>query len=254
MTRTAANLRPAPPLVLERLAQRYGFPQHGNPRDVFFCAVYVLLSAQTTLEQAQTALRELRRRWPSATALANARPAAIRGVVNSCGFGTQRSSRIHALARAVAARPLNLRTLRALNDDDLERYLTALPGIGFKTARVVAAMSSLQRTRFAIDIHTWRIASRLGWVHGVRLDRKPTLAQADGLEKRIEPGVRRQLHACLVALGRDCCKPQSAECGACVISDLCKLGARAQPPIRTAALRTLPRPPMTAEELGALRR
>lgn len=188
--------------------------------------MYVLLSAQTTLEQAQTALRELRRRWPTAAELGNARPAAIRQVINACGFGAQRTSRIRALARAVAASPLNLKTLNALRDDDLERHLTVLPGVGFKTARVVAAMSSLQRNRFAIDIHTWRIASRLGWVKGVRLDRKPTIEQADTLEQRIEPAIRRQLHACLVALGRDCCKPQDVDCNACVIADLCRLGSR----------------------------
>lgn len=206
------------------LAERYGFPEHGNPEDVFFCAIYVILSAQTTLEQATKALDDLRRRWSTADALSRARIREIRRVIDWCGFGAQRAPKILALARAVKANPLV--DLDQLTDTELEARLTALPGIAFKTARVVAAMSSLQRDRFAIDIHTWRIAKRLGWISRVRLDRKPTIRQANELEDRIPSGTRRVLHASLVALGRDCCGPKGTECERCVLKDCCREGQR----------------------------
>lgn len=147
-------------------------------------------------------------------------------MIKSCGFGAQRTPKVLALARAVAARKEPLTAMKSLSDEELEAELVGLPGIAFKTARVVAAMSSLNRDRFAIDTHTWRIAFRLGWIRRVRLDRKPTLQQANALEGRIPPDVRRNLHACLVALGRDCCGPKVAECERCTLSDICPQGLR----------------------------
>jgi endonuclease III len=193
---------------------------------VFFCLVYVILSAQTTLEQATAALRAVKRRWRDARALSTARVSDLRRLIRPCGFASQRAPKIIALAKAVAADGGRLEKLRDLEDDAIEEILVNLPGVGFKTARVVAAMSSLGRDRFAIDTHTWRISYRLGWVQRVRLDRKPTLYQANALEDRIPEGIRRQLHACLVALGRDACGPKVTECERCPLVDLCKTGGR----------------------------
>jgi len=212
---------PDPEIVLARLVSEYGSPRHGNPRDIFFCAVYVLLSAQTTLEQAATALKAVRRRWPTASKLAHARPRSLRKAINSCGFGTTRTDKLLALALAVESRSTSLRSLRGMSDNELEAELTALPGIGFKSARVIAAMSSYERDRFAIDTHIWRIAQRLGWIPRRRTDRKPTKRQADDLEARIPVGIRRQLHACLVALGRSYCRPIGPQCETCILVDLC---------------------------------
>ncbi len=211
---------------MERLSLRYGRPRHGNPRDPFYCAIYVLLSAQTTLEQAGAALRGIRKRWSTPLALSNASADELHESIRSCGFGAQRTPKILALAHAVAARSEPLPALKRLPDNELEAELVALPGIAFKTARVVAAMSSYDRDRFAIDTHTWRIAYRLGWIRGVRLDRKPTLPQANALEERVPVGMRRELHACLVALGRDCCGPKATNCERCPLSDVCKQGLR----------------------------
>ena len=216
------NPRPDPALVLTKLAGEYGFPHHGNPKDIFFCAVYVLLSAQTTLEQAGAALRRLRTRWPTAAKLSRARTSAVRESVQSCGFGTTRTLKIQALARAVAARPRSLRSLHALRDAEVEADLVILPGIGVKSARVIAAMSSLERDRFAVDTHIWRIAQRLGWIPKRRTHRKPTERQADHLEMHIAPEHRRQLHACLVALGRSYCRPLRPRCKECPLRDVCR--------------------------------
>jgi endonuclease-3 len=111
--------------------------------------------------------------------------------------------------------------LKALSDHALEARLVELPGIGFKTARVVAAMSSLARQRFAVDTHVARIADRLGWADWRRANRKATKRQADSLEAAIPREHRRQLHACLVALGRSHCRPLNPTCDACPLGDLC---------------------------------
>lgn len=216
-----SKLRPPPSVVLAKLSNKYGFPKHGNPPDVFFCAVYVLLSAQTTLEQARTAFRSIKRRWSTAEELSRARRSAVESAIESCGFGRTRSAKVVALAQAVASRAKPLSSLRLVSDDEVEAELVALPGIGVKTARVVAAMSALRRHRFAVDTHVWRIAHRLGWTRGTAIDRKPTQREADELEGSIPKRNRRQLHACLVALGRDRCQRRHPLCSGCVLQKLC---------------------------------
>jgi endonuclease III len=116
----------------------------------------------------------------------------VRLAVHSCGFGERRTTKILALAEAVAGRDKSLASLRDLPDDELERELVALPGVAFKTARVVAAMSILERDRFAVDTQVWRIAQRLGWVKRQRTDRKPTEWQADALEAQIPRSAERE--------------------------------------------------------------
>jgi endonuclease-3 len=219
-------LTPDPSVVLARLAREYEFPRHGNPKNVFWCAVYVLLTAQTTLEQASLALGRIRRRWRTPSALSRAERRLIFGAVRSCGFGQTRAGKVLALSRAVAEKPRGLRPLSRLSDEEVEEELTALPGVAYKSARVVAAMSSLERDRFAVDTHVWRISRRLGWSSARSRDPKPTKPQADRLESLIPREHRRQLHACLVALGRTSCRAQRPDCRVCPLNDLCGHAAR----------------------------
>lgn len=222
-------LEPAPELVEELLAREYGFPRHGNPRDPFYCAVYVLLSAQTTLEQASKALQRLRRIWRTPTQLAGASRIDIRAVVNPCGFGRTRTQKILAFAQAVTeGRRKSLRYLHKMTDEEVEQTLVSLPGIGVKTARVVAAMSSLQRDRFASDTHTWRVGSLLGWVPPLKPGYKPTKTQYNWFEASVPVPIRRRLHSQLVSHGREICTPRQAKCFSCCLNRICPSSQRGQ--------------------------
>ena len=94
--------------------------------------------------------------------------------------------------------------------------LTALPGVGRKTANVVLNMAFGQPT-MAVDTHILRIGNRIGLAPG---------KTPDEVEKRLIEVIPAEymLHAhhWLILHGRYVCKARRPECERCVIADLCK--------------------------------
>ena len=93
--------------------------------------------------------------------------------------------------------------------------LTALPGVGRKTANVVMNTAFGAET-FAVDTHIFRVCNRTGLAPG-----KTVLAVEKGLEKRVPKLFRVDCHHWLILHGRYVCKARKPECWRCGISDLC---------------------------------
>jgi endonuclease-3 len=98
--------------------------------------------------------------------------------------------------------------------------LTALPGVGRKTANVVLNMAFGQPT-MAVDTHILRIGNRIGLAPG---------KTPDEVEKRLVETIPAEymLHAhhWLILHGRYVCKARRPECERCVIADLCKAAVK----------------------------
>jgi endonuclease III len=112
-----------------------------------------------------------------------------------------------------------LEPLRAASDEDAERFLTSLTGVGPKAARCVL-MYSLGRQVFPVDSHCLRVISRLGFVPA-GLDRK---AAHDVVQALVPPIIRHTLHVNLVHHGRAICRAANPDCGSCSLLDLCPTG------------------------------
>jgi endonuclease-3 len=97
---------------------------------------------------------------------------------------------------------------------DLET-LTALPGVGRKTANVVLNCAFGQET-FAVDTHVFRVGNRTGLAKG----KTPEQVEAK-LEKRVPGPFRRHAHHWLILHGRYTCKARLPECWRCPVVDLC---------------------------------
>ena len=94
--------------------------------------------------------------------------------------------------------------------------LTALPGVGRKTANVVLNVAFGQPT-MAVDTHIFRIGNRIGLAPG----RTPEEVEA-GLMRVIPAHYMRHAHHWLILHGRYVCKARKPDCPACVIADICK--------------------------------
>lgn len=94
--------------------------------------------------------------------------------------------------------------------------LTALPGVGRKTANVVLNIFFGHHT-IAVDTHIFRIANRIHLAPG----KTPDQVEA-GLMRVIPHEYLRHAHHWLILLGRYVCKARKPECDKCVIADLCK--------------------------------
>jgi endonuclease-3 len=97
-------------------------------------------------------------RYPDARALAAASPAALEPLILSTGFFRQKSKALIGLAQAL---------VREHDGEVPSRMdlLTALPGVGRKTANVVLG-HALGVPGFPVDRHVLRVAGRLGIATG----------------------------------------------------------------------------------------
>ena len=93
--------------------------------------------------------------------------------------------------------------------------LTALPGVGRKTANVVLNTAFGAET-FAVDTHIFRLCNRTGMAKG-----KTVEAVERGLEKKVPAPFRIGAHHWLILHGRYVCKARKPECWHCEVIDLC---------------------------------
>ncbi|MDZ7629359.1 MAG: endonuclease III [Parvularculaceae bacterium] len=102
--------------------------------------------------------------------------------------------------------------------------LEALPGVGRKTANVVASVA-FGTAAIAVDTHVFRVANRTGLAAG-----KTPRAVEDGLMKVTPPELLHDAHHWLILHGRYVCKARRPECWRCLIADLCAFKPKALAP------------------------
>jgi endonuclease-3 len=94
--------------------------------------------------------------------------------------------------------------------------LMSLPGVGRKTANVVASITWREPV-IAVDTHVFRVSRRLGLSRGTT----PRAVELD-LEKHIPEEVRPIAHHWLILHGRYTCTAQKPKCASCPLAHWCK--------------------------------
>jgi endonuclease III len=98
--------------------------------------------------------------------------------------------------------------------------LTALPGVGRKTANLVLILAFKSQQNICVDTHVHRISNRLGWVE-TKLPEETEHALYASTEQRWWP----YINLYLVTWGQNVCRPLYPRCSACVLAPLCpKIG------------------------------
>ena len=124
--------------VLAAIAARFGTPPLWAREPGFPTLVHLILEQQVSLASAQAAFDRL------VTATDPLTPAALLALdgeqLQAIGFSRQKTRYARALAEAVAIGELDLEGLAAADDDEVDRRLTALPGIGPWTATIYRLM------------------------------------------------------------------------------------------------------------------
>jgi len=104
--------------------------------------------------------------------------------------------------------------------------LTALPGVGRKTANLVLALA-FQEPAIAVDIHVFRISRRLAFAVGA------TPADVEEELKRLFPqSYWNQINRTLVGFGQTICKPQRPLCHQCPVQGLCPYFQERSQPVK----------------------
>lgn len=178
-------------------------------RSPYELIVAVILSAQCTDRRVNTVTPELFRRWPDVTDLALAGPEDIFPLIKSVSYPNNKARHLSGMARKVVA-DFN-GTIPSSVDE-----LMSLPGVGRKTANVVASIIYNEPV-IAVDTHVFRVSRRLGLSSG----RTARAVELD-LEKNIPEDLRPIAHHWLILHGRYTCKAIKPQCEHCGLQKWCK--------------------------------
>jgi endonuclease-3 len=207
-------------VALERLGERYEHPTWAGPRvDTVSELVLTILSQNTADTNSFRAFTALRDRYASWDEVLAAPTDELEDVIRPGGLAPTKSRRIqHVLAEVHAATggTWDLGFLGTWPLAEARAWLTALPGIGRKTAAIVL-LFNFGRPQLPVDTHVHRVAWRLGM-----FPRTTPLERAhDVLEEILEADEMYPFHVELIRHGRDTCRAPRPICGLCPLTDVC---------------------------------
>jgi len=194
--------------IIETLAE-----QHPNAdtelhyRNPFELLVATVLSAQSTDQRVNIVTPALFRRYPNARALAEAAAPELEQLILSTGFFRQKSKALIGMSQ----------TLVAEHSGDVPAdmdKLTALPGVGRKTANVVLG-HALGVPGLPVDRHVLRVSNRIGIAEGD----DPVLVEQQ-LCGKLPSGMWTLASDVQILHGRRVCRPKPL-CDECSVQDDC---------------------------------
>lgn len=191
-----AKLYPDPPIPLAH-------------KDPFTLLVAVLLSAQCTDKRVNEVTPALFALGDTPEKLAKVPVKAIEAAIRPCGLAPQKSKAISQLSKILVEKyggevPRSIEALETL------------PGVGHKTASVVA-IQAFGLTAFPVDTHIHRLAERWGLSSG------KNVAQTEADLKQCFPESEwNKLHLRMIYFGREYCPARGhdpASCPICVLNE-----------------------------------
>ena len=177
----------------------------GSP---FQLLVAVMLSAQCTDKRVNAVTPALFGKYPDAASLAKAGFEDVYELVKSVSYPNSKSRHIIAMA-AMLVSDFNS---EVPSDPD---ELVKLPGVGRKTANVVAAII-YGKPVIAVDTHVFRVSRRIGLSRGTTVE-----AVCRDLTGHIPAEKRADAHHWLLLHGRYICTARNPKCAECPITDFC---------------------------------
>ena len=176
--------------------------------DAFQLLVATILSAQTTDQRVNSVTPALFARYPSPAALATADPEEVERLIHPTGFFRQKTKSLLGMASALTERHAG-RVPTSMAD------LTALPGVGRKTANVIRSVG-LGLPGLAVDTHVGRLSRRLG----LTTETDPVKVEAE-LNPMVAAAERGALSLRLILHGRAVCTSRRPHCDRCMLADFC---------------------------------
>jgi len=171
--------------------------------------VATILSAQTTDGRVNMVTPVLFERCPTPAHLADARPEEVEEIIRSTGFFRNKTKNIIGFAQGITDR----------HGGDVPRTmdeLTALPGVGRKTANVILGNAFGISEGVVVDTHVKRLSTLLAFTK----EKTPERVEGDLMGLFPEERWTRLSHL-LIFHGRRVCIARRPRCEACVMSHLC---------------------------------
>ncbi len=185
---------------------------HGDPLAEL---VLTVLSQSTNDRNRDVAYLRLRERFQSWEAVRDAPVREVEEAIRPGGISKVKSARIQAILRAIGE-PLGLDWMREATVNESRDFLTALPGVGRKTAACVLLFSYGLRD-VPVDTHVSRVSTRLGLLRAGA----PFEQLHEQMLALTPPGEELELHVNLLRHGRRTCHARKPACDECALARMC---------------------------------
>jgi len=181
--------------------------EYQNPFDLI---VAVILSAQCTDKRVNQITPDLLKRFPTPQKMAEADPAEVYEYIKSCSYPNNKAKHLVGMAQKL------LEFYNGEMPDDVDE-LQKLPGVGRKTANVIASVV-FHKPTMAVDTHVFRVAKRIG----LTTNAKTPLATELQLVKYIPEELIPKAHHWLILHGRYVCLARKPKCNECGLTTVCQ--------------------------------
>jgi endonuclease-3 len=204
--------------IRDRLRELYGrpyAPPHGHGLDELILTV---LSQSTNDRNRDVAFLGLRKRFDSWAEVRDAPNAEVELAIRPGGISKVKSLRIQAILRELDDPP-SIDHLAHASVEQGRAELTALPGVGRKTAACVLLFAYGKRD-VPVDTHVSRVGTRLGLFRaGAPFDELH-----DTMLEITPPGEELEFHVNLLRHGRRTCHARRPACAECALLRMCPTG------------------------------
>ena len=180
-------------------------------RNPYELLVAVILSAQCTDKRINQVTPKLFERFPEPESLAAASVDEVFGYIRSVSYPNNKAKHLVGMAKVLTE---EFGSEVPAKVDDLQK----MPGVGRKTAHVIASLIFNQPT-MAVDTHVFRVSHRLGLVPKTAMT---PLAVELGLVKYIPKEYVPKAHHWLILHGRYVCVARSPKCSECALTHFCQ--------------------------------
>lgn len=178
--------------------------------DPYELLVAVILSAQCTDKRVNMITPPLFTKYPDAKSLAAASIEDVFGLIKSCSYPNNKTKHLIGMAKKLTEE------FNGVVPSEISE-LQKLPGVGRKTANVVASVV-FEKPAMAVDTHVFRVAARIG----LTTNSKTPLDTEKQLVRFIPEQYVRRAHHWLILHGRYVCQARKPKCPECNIAHFCK--------------------------------
>lgn len=175
----------------------------------FHLLIAVILSAQCTDRRVNMHTPVIFRRFPEPSDLAAASFEEVYELIKSISFPNNKAKHLIGMASKLVSEFGGI----VPSEPDI---LETLPGVGRKTANVVASII-YDKPVIAVDTHVFRVSRRIGLSDGSTVE----TVEKD-LTAGFAPELRPKAHHWLILHGRYVCTARKPKCVECGLKDLCR--------------------------------
>lgn len=181
--------------------------KYSNP---FELLVAVILSAQCTDKRVNLTTPGLFKDFPNPEAMASSTAEVLFNYIRSISYPNNKAKHLVGMAKML------LSEFKGIVPSEVDQ-LVKLPGVGRKTANVIASVI-YEKPTMAVDTHVFRVSNRIGLTSNA----KNPLQSEKQLVKFIPEHLIPKAHHWLILHGRYVCLARNPKCEECGIKLYCK--------------------------------